>query len=377
VTHWEHIPKSAASVGPAAVPRLEARPEPGAPADSVRTYLREIGRIPLLTASQEVDLAMRIESGEMALELLAVTGPHHPLDRLEFRKVVEAVDRIRANQLDPEKKLPREGIGRETVTPRYRPRSRADAVFFLRRVAADLGHARRQMIEANLRLVVSIARRYQGRGMLLLDLAQEGNLGLIRAVEKFDYRRGFKFSTYATGWIRQAVLRGLANQARTIRVPVHIAEQISLVARGRQQLAQTLGRDPGPGEIGEHVGIPTDRVRNVLDMRAPMSLQSPVGEREDASIGDFIEDSESETPSEAAGRALLHEHLERVLLTLDDRERGIIQLRYGLLGGEPETLEEVGRAFGVTRERIRQIETNALAKLRHPSRARQLRDYLG
>jgi RNA polymerase primary sigma factor len=319
---------------------------------------------------------MRIESGEMALELLATSGPNHALDRERFRQVVETVDRIRANQLDPEKKLRREGIGRETVTRRYRPRSRADAVFFLRRVAADLDHARRKLIEANLRLVVSIARRYQGRGMLLLDLAQEGNLGLIRAVQKFDYRKGFKFSTYATGWIRQAVVRGLANQARTIRVPAHIAERVGLVARARQQLAQTLGRDPTAEDIGHHIGVPTDQVRHILDMQAPISLQSPVGDGEDASLGDFVEDSESEQPSDAAGRNLLHAHLERVLLTLDGRERGIIQMRFGMLGREPATLEEVGLVFGVTRERIRQIEVKTLCKLRHPSRSRKLRDYL-
>jgi RNA polymerase primary sigma factor len=376
VTDCEHIEKRAASVGPIPAPRPKVRAEPGASYDPIRMYLREIGKVPLLTASQEVDLAMRIESGELAAELLVLSKPEDPLDRQRFRQVVEAVDRIRAHQLDPDKKLSREGIGRETISRTYRPRSRADALSFLRRVAADVAHAKRKLIEANLRLVVSIAKRYQGRGMLFLDLTQEGNLGLIRAVEKFDYRKGFKFSTYATWWIRQAVSRALADQSRTIRVPVHIAEHITIVARARQMLIQSLGREPEPEEISEHVGLPMEQVQAVLSMRAPVSLDTPLRDGENVRLGDFVEDTDAERPPDAAGMILLQEHLERVLSTLGDRERGIIQMRFGLLGREPETLEEVGRVFGVTRERIRQIEMLTLSKLRHPSRSRQLREYL-
>jgi RNA polymerase primary sigma factor len=339
-------------------------------------YLREIGKVPLLTASQEVDLAMRIESGGLAAELLVLSKPGKALDRPRFLDVVGTVDRIRANQLDPKKKLLREGIGRETVSRRYRPRSRADALTFLGRVAGDVQHARRKLIEANLRLVVSIAKRYQGRGLLFLDLAQEGNLGLMRAVEKFDYRKGFKFSTYATWWIRQSVTRALADQGRTVRVPVHIGEQVSAIYRARQELVQTLGRDPDLEEISSHVGLPADRIKQVLALKDPISLDTPVGDREDANLGDLVEDANAEPPSDAAGRVLLQEHLERVLATLPARERGIIQMRFGLLGAEPGTLEEVGRVFGVTRERIRQIEGRTLNKLRHPSRARELRGYL-
>ena len=357
------------------MPRPEVRAEPGASFDPIRMYLREIGKVPLLTAPQEVDLAMRVESGEMASRLLAASAPSGPLDRRQFLQVVETVNRIRDHQLDPDKKLRPEGIGRETVSPRYRP-SRTDALRFLRRIVADLEQARRKLIEANLRLVVSIAKRYQGRGLLFLDLVQEGNVGLMRAVEKFDYRMGFKFSTYATWWIRQAVSRALADQGRTIRVPVHIAEHINVIARARQELVQTLGRDPSPREIGEHIGVPAERVRDILDMRAPISLETPIGDREDGSLGDLIEDANAEQPSDVAGKTLLQEHLERVLATFSERERGIVQMRYGLLGREPGTLEEVGRVFGVTRERIRQIETKTLAKLRHPSRARQLQGYL-
>jgi RNA polymerase primary sigma factor len=344
--------------------------------DPVRMYLREIRKVPLLTAAEEVDLAMRIEGGELAAELLASVEHDDRLDRRRFQQIVEDVVRIRAHQLDPEHKLRREGIGRETVSRGYLPQSRADATLFLRRVAADVDRARGKLIEANLRLVVSIARRYAHRGMAFLDLAQEGNLGLIRAVDKFEYRRGYKFSTFATWWIRQALTRAIADQSRTIRIPEHMTEYMNTVARAQRDLVQILGRDPDPEEIGRRVGLPAERVRQILELyRDPISLETPVGDEEDTSLGDFVEDRDAVPLPDAASRTLLQEQLEKVLHTLDDRERGIIQRRFGLLGGESGTLEEVGRVFGVTRERIRQIESKTLCKLRHPSRSQQLRDY--
>jgi RNA polymerase primary sigma factor len=370
------LKKPTAFSGRAAAPYPEAGRATSATPDAVRTYLREIRKVPLLTAAQEVDLAMRIEGGELAAELLASVKRTGRLDRGRFQKVVEAVVRIRAHQLDPEKKLPREGIGRESVSLGYRPLSRADATFFLRRVAADVDRARGKLIEANLRLVVSIAKRYVHRGMLFLDLAQEGNLGLIRAVKKFDYTKGYKFSTYATWWIRQAITRAIADQARTIRLPVHMTEYKNKLARAQRELVQILGRDPDLEEIGTRVGLSAERVRQIFEMhRDPIPLETPVGDQEDASVGDFIEDPDAVPPPDAASRTLLQEQLEAVLHTLDDREKRIIQMRFGLLGGESGTLEQVGRAFGVTRERIRQIESKTLCKLRHPSRSQQLRDY--
>jgi len=360
----------------AAGPSPEAGQATSATSDPVRMYLREIGKVPLLTAAQEVDLAMRIEGGELAAELLASTERTGRLDRRRFHQVVEAVVRIRAHQLDPEKKLRREGIGLETVPRGYLPPSGVHATSFLRRVAADVDRARGSLIEANLRLVVSIAKRHVGRGMLFLDLAQEGNLGLIRAVDKFDYTRGYKFSTYATWWIRQAVTRAIADQSRTIRVPVHMTEYMNKIARAQRELVQILGRDPDPEEIGRRAGLSVERVRQILELyRGPISLETPVDDQEDATLGDFIEDRDAVPLPDAASRTLLQGQLETVLHTLDDRERGIIQRRFGLLGGEPGTLEEVGRVFGVTRERIRQIESKTLCKLRHPTRAQQLRDY--
>jgi RNA polymerase primary sigma factor len=339
-------------------------------------YLREIGKVPLLTAAQEVDLAMRIEGGELAAQLLSSTGDGQGFDEGRFGRVVHAVTRVRTHQLDPEKRLRREGIGRETVSRGHRAGSRADATFFLRRVAADAGRARRKLIESNLRLVVSIAKRYASRGMLFLDLAQEGNLGLIRAVEKFDYRKGYKFSTYATWWIRQAITRAIADQSRTIRVPVHMMEHLNKIARAVRELVQILGRDPTPEEIGERAGLSGEQVRRILGTsRHPISLETPVGEEEDAKLGDFIEDRDAIPLADAASRTVLVAQIEAVLQTLSDRERGIIEMRFGLLGQEPGTLEDVGRAFGVTRERIRQIEAKTLCKLRHPSRAQQLKDY--
>ena len=346
--------------------------------DPVRMYLKEIGKVALLTAPQEVDLAMRIEAGEMAGELLLTTEATRRLDQKRFRQVVEAVVWIREHQQNPEKNLRREGVGLETVTPSFRPKSRAEAIAFLRRVYHDLEVAKRKLIEANLRLVVSIAKRYVSRGMALLDLIQEGNLGLIRAVEKFDYRRGFKFSTYATWWIRQAITRAIADQARTIRIPVHMTEHINKVARAQRDLVQDLGREPTADELARHTGLTGEKVEEILKMpKDPLSLQTPVGEDgDDSSLGDFIEDSDAVVPLDAASFLLLQEQLESVLDSLTEREKKVIELRFGLIDGHPHTLEEVGAAFGVTRERVRQIEVKTLAKLRHPSRARKLRDYL-
>ncbi|MFC5180858.1 RNA polymerase sigma factor RpoD [Actinomadura harenae] len=297
--------------------------------DLVRIYLREIGRVPLLTAEDEVELAKSIEAGLFAEEKVAHTAILSAAQRLDLEL------------------LSREGI-----------------------------RAKQRLIEANLRLVVSIAKRYVGRGMLFLDLIQEGNLGLIRAVEKFDYTKGFKFSTYATWWIRQAITRAIADQARTIRIPVHMVETINKLVRVQRQLHQDLGREPVPEEIGREMGLTATRVVEIQRIaQEPVSLQSPIGE-EDSDLGDFIEDSDAVVPIEAAAFILLQDQLEDILGTLSEREQRIIQLRFGLADGHPRTLEEVGREFGVTRERIRQIESKTLAKLRHPSRAQMLREYL-
>jgi RNA polymerase primary sigma factor len=345
--------------------------------DPVRMYLKEIGKVPLLTAAQEVDLAMRIEGGEFATALLISLDGNGKVDQKQFRRVVDSVVRIREHQLDPEKRLRHEGIGREKVNRSYRAKTRAETIDFLRRVERDGQLAKKKLIEANLRLVVSIAKRYVGRGMLFLDLIQEGNLGLIRAVEKFAYSKGFKFSTYATWWIRQAITRAIADQARTIRIPVHMVETINKLVRVQRQLLQDLGREPLPEEIGQQMGVAAEKVREILKVsQEPVSLETPIGEEEDSHLGDFIEDSEAIVPIDAASFILLQEQLESVLHTLSEREKKVIQLRFGLLDGHPRTLEEVGREFGVTRERIRQIESKTLSKLRHPSRSQKLRDYL-
>ena len=302
--------------------------------DPVRMYLKEIGKVDLLTASDEVDLAMKIEAGEEATDKLE----QHRLGELELtRQEVRRLTRI-------------ENVGLD---------------------------AKQSLISANLRLVVSIAKRYVGRGMLFLDLIQEGNLGLIRAVEKFDYTKGFKFSTYATWWIRQAITRAIADQARTIRIPVHMVETINKLVRVQRQLLQDLGREPTPEEIGAEMDMPADRVREIQKIsQEPVSLETPIGEEEDSQLGDFIEDSAAIVPPDAASFTMLQEQLGQVLDGLADRERKVIELRFGLVDGHPRTLEEVGKEFGVTRERIRQIESKTLAKLRHPSRSSKLKDYL-
>jgi RNA polymerase primary sigma factor len=345
--------------------------------DPVRMYMNDVGKVPLLTAAQEVDLAMRMEGGAIAVELLDAVHQTKRIDQRLFGRVVEFVVRIREHQLDPNKKLRREGIGREKVTRSYRPKTRAEATGFLRRVGRDARIARSRLIEANLRLVVSIAKRYGGPGMTFLDLAQEGNVGLIRAVEKFDYTKGYKFSTYATWWIRQGITRAMADQSRTIRLPVHMSELINKLGRAQTNLRQSLRREPLPEEIGQQLEIPTERVREIVRIsRDPLSLETPIGEEEDSHLGDFIEDSGAVVPVDAASSILLHEQLESVLHTLSKREERVIELRFGLLDGHPRTLEEVGREFHLTRERIRQIEAKTLSKLRHPSRSRGLRDYL-
>ena len=345
--------------------------------DPVRMYLKDIGRVPLLTAAQEVDLAMRIEAGELAALLLVSVDDSAPVDRKQLKQLSMAVVRIREHQLDPQKGLRHEGIGLETLSASYRPRSRAEQSHFLIRIQDAGGVARNRLIESNLRLVVSISKRYVSRGMVLLDLAQEGNLGLMRAVQKFDYTRGFKFSTYATWWIRQAITRAIADQSRVIRIPVHMAEYVHKVARAERELVQELGREPLAEEIGQRIEMSTRRVEEIMAIsRDPLSLELPVGEEDDSHLSDFLADAEAVVPADAASFSLLQEHLGSVLESLSARERTIIELRFGLMDGRSRTLEEVGIEFGVSRERIRQIESKTLSKLRHPSRAQKLRGYL-
>ncbi len=362
-------------VEPGVATRLEVDLLKAPTNDPVRMYLKEIGKVPLLTAAQEVDLARRIEAGEFATELTWNLDSDDKVDQKRLKVVVEHVIAIREHQLEKFGKV--EGIGRDKIAKSWKPKTRDALLELLRRVERDGQLAKKKLIEANLRLVVSIAKRYVGRGMLFLDLIQEGNLGLIRAVEKFDYSKGYKFSTYATWWIRQAITRAIADQARTIRIPVHMVETINKLVRVQRQLLQDLGREPMPEEIGRQMGIPADKVREILKVsQEPVSLETPIGEEEDSHLGDFIEDSDAVVPVDAASFILLQEQLESVLHTLSEREKKVIQLRFGLLDGHPRTLEEVGREFGVTRERIRQIESKTLSKLRHPSRSQKLRDYL-
>ncbi|RAJ59005.1 RNA polymerase primary sigma factor [Streptomyces sp. Amel2xB2] len=302
----------------------------GATADPVKDYLKQIGKVPLLNAEQEVELAKRIEAGLFAEDKLAA-----------------------ADKLAP--KLKRE----------------------LEIIAEDGRRAKNHLLEANLRLVVSLAKRYTGRGMLFLDLIQEGNLGLIRAVEKFDYTKGYKFSTYATWWIRQAITRAMADQARTIRIPVHMVEVINKLARVQRQMLQDLGREPSPEELAKELDMTPEKVVEVQKYgREPISLHTPLGEDGDSEFGDLIEDSEAVVPADAVSFTLLQEQLHSVLDTLSEREAGVVSMRFGLTDGQPKTLDEIGKVYGVTRERIRQIESKTMSKLRHPSRSQVLRDYL-
>jgi RNA polymerase primary sigma factor len=302
----------------------------GATADPVKDYLKQIGKVPLLNAEMEVELAKRIEAGLFADEKLAGTG------------------KLSAKALDE-----------------------------LQWIADDGRRAKNHLLEANLRLVVSLAKRYTGRGMLFLDLIQEGNLGLIRAVEKFDYTKGYKFSTYATWWIRQAITRAMADQARTIRIPVHMVEVINKLARVQRQMLQDLGREPTPEELAKELDMTPEKVVEVQKYgREPISLHTPLGEDGDSEFGDLIEDSEAIVPADAVSFTLLQEQLHAVLDTLSEREAGVVSMRFGLTDGQPKTLDEIGKVYGVTRERIRQIESKTMSKLRHPSRSQVLRDYL-
>ena len=309
--------------------------------DPVRMYLKEIGKVPLLSADEEIELAQKMEDGAVAAEKISILKG----------RMDNATDEEKADLKDEIKKLQKE---------------------------VDFGaDAKKRLAEANLRLVVSIAKRYVGRGMLFLDLIQEGNLGLIKAVEKFDYKKGYKFSTYATWWIRQAITRAIADQARTIRIPVHMVETINKLIRVSRQLLQELGREPSPEEIAAEMNMPVERVREILKIsQEPVSLETPIGEEEDSHLGDFIKDDNVPVPADAAAFTLLKEQLEEVLGTLTEREQKVLTLRFGLEDGRARTLEEVGKEFNVTRERIRQIEAKALRKLRHPSRSRKLKDYL-
>lgn len=310
--------------------------------DPVRMYLKEIGKVPLLSAEEEIDLAQKMENGTVAHEKVIIL-------RGRRDKTDSEAEKAEYNQ-EINKLILEQDVGEE---------------------------AKKRLAEANLRLVVSIAKRYVGRGMLFLDLIQEGNLGLIKAVEKFDYRKGYKFSTYATWWIRQAITRAIADQARTIRIPVHMVETINKLIRVSRQLLQELGREPTPEEIAAQMNMPVDRVREILKIsQEPVSLETPIGEEEDSHLGDFIQDDNVPVPADAAAFTLLKEQLGEVLGTLTEREQKVLTLRFGLEDGRARTLEEVGKEFNVTRERIRQIEAKALRKLRHPSRSRKLKDYL-
>lgn len=303
----------------------------GATADPVKDYLKQIGRVNLLNAEQEVDLSERIEAGLYAQHLLDTES-----DKMDFKRRRE-----------------------------------------LKWAANDGKRAKDHLLEANLRLVVSLAKRYTGRGMLFLDLIQEGNLGLIRAVEKFDWKKGFKFSTYATWWIRQAITRAMADQARTIRVPVHMVEVINTLSRVQRQMLQDLGREPTPDELARELDMPVEKVQEVQKYgREPISLHTPLGEDGDSEFGDLIEDTDAIAPSDAVAFSLLQEQFKQVLETLSPREAGVIKMRYGLEDGQPKTLDDIGRVYGVTRERIRQIESKTMSKLRHPSRSQTLRDFL-
>ena len=373
--------------------------------DPVRMYLKEIGRVSLLTAADEVDLAQAIEAKPLhdamkAIGVAEVDGGQQRSVEAMLPDVIERLDKynkadknriaeellgikdlkarlpLLVSALDVERKKGSNGAAKAEVSAEALQAYR-NARYSLEYCYERAYEAKQRLTEANLRLVVSIAKKYIGRGMSFLDLIQEGNMGLIRAVEKFDYHKGYKFSTYATWWIRQAITRAIADQARTIRIPVHMVETINKLVRVSRRLLQELGREPSDDEIGEEMGITPEKVREIIKVsQDPVSLETPIGEEEDSHLGDFVEDKEAISPSDAASLTMLHNEVEDILDTLTPRERRVLQLRFGLIDGHQRTLEEVGKRFGVTRERIRQIEAKALRKLRHPSRSKKLRDYL-
>ena len=338
--------------------------------DPVRMYLKEIGRVPLLTGNEEIEIATRMANGKPAeLAIINFAKAETGEDYEDFKNAI--IDLV-------EKKLG-ESFKDKDYTYAVEALAQTDAAIdpATLELAEDGQYAKSQLAEANLRLVVSVAKRYVGRGMLFLDLIQEGNLGLIKAVEKFDYRKGYKFSTYATWWIRQAITRAIADQARTIRIPVHMVETINKLVRVNRQLLQELGREPRPEEIAKEMGISEDKVREIIKIaQEPVSLETPIGEEEDSHLGDFIADDEAPAPESIASTSMLQSHLEEVLRTLTPREEKVLRLRFGLDDGKTRTLEDVGKEFNVTRERIRQIEAKALRKLRHPSRSKRLKDFL-
>ena len=357
--------------------------------DPVKNYLKQIGQIPLLSAEQEVELSRRIHAGAEAAHILQADrqkyGAPEYIKKNSARFSFEEDENSRSytedldddgnekSSEDAEEKAAEEEAMEAVENGPLTEEKRQE----LLKTRRDGLNARRSLSEANLRLVVSIAKRYVGRGMQFLDLIQEGNLGLIKAVEKFDYTKGYKFSTYATWWIRQAITRAIADQARTIRIPVHMVETINRLIRTSRQLLQELGREPQPEEIAKRMDLPVERVREIMKIsQDPVSLETPIGEEEDSHLGDFIQDNHVTVPADAATSVLLHEQLLEVLDTLTEREQKVLKLRFGLEDGRPRTLEEVGKQFHVTRERIRQIEAKALRKLRHPSRSRKLKDYL-
>ena len=356
--------------------------------DPVKNYLKQIGQIPLLSAEQEVELSRRIHAGAEAAHILQADRQKYDAPeyikknsaRFSFeedensRSYTEDLDEDGEKSAEDAEEKADEEKAMEAVENGPLSEERRQELLKTRR---DGLNARRSLSEANLRLVVSIAKKHVGHNLAFLDLIQEGNIGLIKAAEKFDCDRGFRFSTYATWWIRQAITRAIADQARTIRIPVHMVETINKLVRVQRQLLQDLGRDPTPEEIGAEMDMSADRVREIQKIsQEPVSLETPIGEEEDSQLGDFIEDSQAIVPPDAASFSMLQEQLTQVLDSLADRERKVIELRFGLVDGHPRTLEEVGREFGVTRERIRQIESKTLAKLRHPSRSSKLKDYI-
>ena len=370
VTEGLEIDISEAETGDAAQGSADISPDAIAIDDPVRMYLKEIGRVPLLTNTEEVEIATRMADGKPAeMAIINFVKAQTGADYENFKAAIVDLANKKLDRDFKEKDYP------NAVEALSETDSAIDPATL--ELAEDGQEAKNQLAEANLRLVVSVAKRYVGRGMLFLDLIQEGNLGLIKAVEKFDYRKGYKFSTYATWWIRQAITRAIADQARTIRIPVHMVETINKLVRVNRQLLQELGREPRPEEIAKELNTTEEKVREIIKIaQEPVSLETPIGEEEDSHLGDFIADDEAPAPESIASTSMLQSHLEEVLRTLTPREEKVLRLRFGLDDGKTRTLEDVGKEFNVTRERIRQIEAKALRKLRHPSRSKKLKDFL-